>query len=102
MVYANETAEMNGKISKGIYLMTDVFGNQRKAKVVPAEKSVLVEMLEDAPKLRTNKAYKDFLYKKGSVRIKFAEHPVYCWNSEEFKVYAGESEPLYFEFENKA
>ena len=102
MVCANETAEMNGKISKGIYLMTDVFGNQRKTKVVPAEKSVLVEMLEDAPKLRTNKAYKDFLYKKGSVRIKFAEHPVYCWNSEEFKVYAEDgAEPLYFEFQSK-
>lgn len=101
MLSANDTAERDLKPVKGIYLMTDILGNQKRVKVVPAEKSVLVEMLEDAPKLRMNKVYKDFLYKKGSVRIKFAEHPVYCWNSEEFKVYAGESEPLYFEFENR-
>lgn len=103
MLSVNETAEKDLKPIKGIYLMTDILGNQRKVKVVPAEKSLLIELLEQAPKLKTNKSYDDFLYKKGSARLKYGDlSPLYCWNSMEFKVYPqGGSEPLYFEFERK-
>ena len=97
---ANETA-IQAKPKKGIYLMTDIFGNQRKVKVIPAEKSMSIELLEPAPKLRTNDNYDTFLYKKGSVRLKYGDlSPIYCWNSMEYKVYPQNgSEPLYFEFE---
>ena len=102
MIYANDTAE-DVKPVKGLYLMTDVYGNQRKVKIVPAEKSLLIEMVENAPKLRTDKDYDAFLYKKGSVRLKYGDlSTLYCWNDKEFKLYAGEgSNPLYFEFEKK-
>lgn len=83
--------------------MTDVFGNQRKVKVIPADKSMLIELLEPAPKLKTSKEYDDFLYKKGSVRLKYDDLSLlYCWNSMEYKVYPQSgSEPLYFEFQGK-
>lgn len=99
MLSANDTAEKNGKLLKGVYLMTDIFGNQRKVKVVPAEKSVLIEMIDDAPKQKTNDNYNTFLYKKGSVRVKFGDiSPLYCWSDSEFKIYANNGpEPLYFE-----
>ena len=79
--------------------MTDIYGNQRKVKVTPAEKSMKIELLETAPKLRTNKVLDDFLYKKGSTRLKYDDlSPLYCWNSMEYKVYPESgSEPLYFE-----
>lgn len=103
MLSVNDTAEKDIKPKKGIYLMTDVLGNQRKVKIVPAEKSLLIELLEQAPKLKTNKSYNDFLYKKGSVRLKYGDlSPLYCWNSMEFKVYPQSgSDPLYFAFERK-
>lgn len=102
MIFANDTAE-DVKPIKGLYLMTDIFGNQRKVKVVPAEKSLLIELVENAPKMRTNENYDTFLYKKGSVRLKYGDlSPLYCWNDKEFKVYPQSgSEPLYFEFEKK-
>ena len=100
---ANETADKDVRPIKGVYLMTDIYGNQRKVKVTPAEKSMKIELLEPAPKLKTNKIYDDFLYKKGSTRLKFGDlSPVYCWSSMEYKVYPQSgSEPLYFEFESK-
>lgn len=103
MINANDTADQNIKPIKGIYLMTDVYGNQRRVKVVPAEKSMKIELLEPAPKLKTNQVYDDFLYKKGSTRLFIGSiSPLYCWNSMEYKVYPKEgSEPLYFEFERK-
>ena len=99
---ANDTAE-DVKPIKGIYLMTDIYGNQRKVKVTPAEKSLSIELLEKAPKLRTNDNYDTFLYKKGSVRLKYGDlNPLYCFNNMEFKLYLKEgSEPLYLEFESK-
>lgn len=82
--------------------MTDIFGNQRKVKVVPAEKSIKIELLEPAPKKKTCKCYES-LYQKGSVRLLFGDlRQVYCWNSMEFKAYLQSgSEPLYFAFEDK-
>lgn len=99
---ANDTAE-DVKPIKGVYLMTDVFGNQRKVQVVPAEKSMSIKLLEKAPKLRTNNNYDTFLYKKGLCRLKYGDlSPLYCWSSMEFKVYPQNGlEPLYFEFESK-
>ena len=84
--------------------MTDIYGNQRKVKVTPAEKSIKIELLESAPKLRTNKTLDDFLYKKGSTRLLTGPTSlVYCWNSVEYKVYPESgSEPVYFEFQEKA
>ena len=83
--------------------MTDVYGNQRKVKVTPAEKSVKIELLEPAPKLKTDDVLDTFLYKKGSVRLLLGStSPLYCWNSMEYKVYPKSgSEPLYFEFQGK-
>ena len=103
MITANDTADKTIRPIKGIYLMTDIYGNQRRVKVLPAEKSIKIELLESAPKLRTNQVYDEFLYKKGSTRLLFGDlSPLYCWNSMEYKVYPKEgSEPLYFEFESK-
>ena len=103
MITANDTADTEVKPKKGVYLMTDILGNQRRVKVSPAEKSLLIEMIDKAPKLRTNKMYDTFLYKKGSVRLKYADYSLlYCFNDMEFKLYTEDgSEPLYFEFENK-
>lgn len=103
MINANDTADKTVKPIKGIFLMTDVYGNQRRVKVTPAEKSLHIEMIDKAPKLRTNKMYDTFLYKKGSVRLKYADYgPLYCFNDMEFKLYTKDgSEPLYFEFEKK-
>ena len=103
MLSANDTAERDLKPVKGIYLMTDILGNQRRVKVSPAEKSLHIEMIDKAPKLRTNKMYDTFLYKKGSVRLKYADYSLlYCFNDMEFKLYTEDgSEPLYFEFERK-
>lgn len=103
MITANDTADKGVKIKKGVYLMTDILGNQRRVKVSPAEKSLLIEMIDKAPKLRTNKMYDTFLYKKGSVRLKYADYSLlYCFNDMEFKLYTEDgSEPLYFEFERK-
>lgn len=103
MVKANDTADENIRPEKGVYLMTDVLGNQRRVKVTPAEKSLKIELLEPAPKLRTNQVYDEFLYKKGSVRLKYGDlRQVYCWSSKEYKVYPESgSEPLYFEFLDK-
>lgn len=99
MVTANETAEKEVKLLKGVYLMTDIFGNQRKVKITPAEKSIKIEMLEPAPKLRTNDDYDEFLYKKGVIRLlKASTSHLYCWDDSGFKLYPKEgSEPLYFE-----
>ena len=103
MITANDTADKEVKLKKGVYLMTDILGNQRRVKVSPAEKSLLIEMIDKAPKLRTNKMYDAFLYKKGSVRLKYADYSLlYCFNDMEFKLYTEDgSEPLYFEFERK-
>lgn len=103
MINANDTADKDIKPIKGIYLMTDIYGNQRKVKVTPAEKSMKIELLEPAPKLRTNQVYDDFLYKKGSVRlVDGSVSRVYCWDDMEFKIYPESGlEPLYFEFEKK-
>lgn len=103
MVNANDTAEKDYKLLKGVYLMTDIFGNQRKVKVIPAQKSIKIELLEPAPKLKTNENYDTFLYKKGSVRfVEGSTSPLYVWDNMEFKLYPKEgSEPLYFEFESK-
>ena len=103
MITANDTADKTIRPIKGIYLMTDIYGNQRRVKVLPAEKSIKIELLESAPKLRTNQVYDEFLYKKGSTRLLFGDlSPLYCWSSMEYKVYPKEgSEPLYFEFESK-
>lgn len=103
MISVNDTAEKDIKPKKGIYLMTDIYGNQRRVKVTPAEKSMKIELLESAPKLKTDKILDDFLYKKGSTRLLFGDlSPLYCWNSMEYKVYPKEgSEPLYFEFEKR-
>lgn len=100
---ANETAIQGIKPKKGIYKMTDIFGNQRKVKVTPAEKSIKIELLESAPKLRTNKTYDIFLYKKGSTRLKYGDlSHIYYWSDSEYKVYPeNASEPLYFEYEEK-
>lgn len=102
MITANDTAE-DVKPRKGLYLMTDIFGNQRRVEVVPAEKSLLIKMKDNPPKLKTNDNYDTFLYKKGSVRLKYGDiSPLYCFNDMEFKLYPKEgSEPLYFEFERK-
>ena len=98
IIDANDTCN-NIRPTKGVYLMTDIFGNQRKVKVQPAGKSILFELLEPAPKLRTNDDYDTFLYKNGSSRLKFGDlSPLYCWNDKEFKVCVGSGlEPLYFE-----
>lgn len=103
MINANDTAEKNCKPIKGVYLMTDIYGNQRKVKVVPAKESLSIELLEPAPKLKTNDNYDIFLYKKGSCRLKYGDlSPIYMWNSMEYKVYPQNgSEPLYFAFESK-
>lgn len=103
MITANDTADIAIKPKKGIYLMTDVYGNQRRVKITPAQKSMKIELLEPAPKLKTNPIYDEFLYKKGSTRLFYGDlSPVYCWNSMEYKVYPQSgSEPLYFEFERK-
>lgn len=78
--------------------MTDIFGNQRKVKVVPAEKSIKIELLEPAPKKKTCEGYEP-LYQKGSVRlVEGSTSRVYCWDDNEFKLYPKEGlEPLYFE-----
>ena len=104
MVTANETAEKDIKPKRGIYLMTDIYGNQRKTEIIPAEKSILIKLLEKAPKLHTNENYDTFLYKKGSCRLKFdAYNTIYCWDNISFKVYPENGlEPLYFEFEKKS
>lgn len=103
MITANETAQHDVKIKKGIYLMTDVFGNQKITKITPAEKSIKIELLEPAPKTKICKSYES-LYKKGSIRLLFGDlSPVYCWNSMEFKVYLQNGlEPLYFAFQKSA
>lgn len=103
MISANDTAKKDTKPIRGVYLMTDVLGNQRRVKVLPAQKSMLIEMIDSAPKLKTNENYNTFLYKKGSVRLKYADSsPLYCWDDMEFKLYpASGLEPLYFEFQNK-
>lgn len=102
MISVNDTAEFVKPV-KGIYLMTDIYGNQRKVEVVPASKSMAIKLKQNAPKLRTNRNYDTFLYKKGSTRLKYDDlSPLYCWNSKEFKVYPQNGlEPLYFEFEEK-
>ena len=103
MITANDTADKDVKPKKGVYLMTDIYGNQRKVKVTPAEKSMKIELLEPAPKLKTDEILNNFLYKKGSTRLLFGPiSPLYCWNSMEYKVYPKSgSEPLYFEFQSK-
>lgn len=103
MINANDTAKLNGKVLKGIYLMTDVLGNQRRVKVIPVEKSVLIKLLDNAPKLKTNDNYDEFIYGKGFVRLKYADSsPLYCWDDREFKLYpASGLEPLYFEFQQR-
>lgn len=103
MLSANDTAERGLKPVKGVYLMTDILGNQRRVKIVPAGKSLLIELLEQAPKLKTNKSYNDFVYEKGSVRLKYADYSLlYCFNDKEFKLYTKDgSEPLYFEFQGR-
>ena len=84
--------------------MTDIYGNQRKVKISPAQKSIKIELVENAPKLRTDKILNDFLYEKGSVRlVDGSVSRVYCWDDMEFKVYPEEGvEPLYFEFQKKS
>ena len=103
MKTANETASRDIKPIRGIYLMTDIYGNQRKVKISPAEKSMSIELLEQAPKLRTNRNYDTFLYKNGHCRLKYDDlSPLYVWDDKEFKLYPENgSEPLYFEFEKK-
>ncbi len=98
MLSVNETAEKDLKPIKGIYLMTDILGNQRKVKVVPAEKSIKIELIEEAPRLKANQAYKDFLYTKGYTRLGYEK--LYCWDTQNFKVYA-EEYPLYYEWLSK-
>ena len=104
MISVNDTAEKDLKPRKGIYLMTDIYGNQRKVKISPAQKSIKIELVENAPKLRTDKILNDFLYEKGSVRlVDGSVSRVYCWDDMEFKVYPEEGvEPLYFEFQKKS
>lgn len=104
MISVNDTAEKDLKPKKGIYLMTDIYGNQRKVKISPAQKSIKIELVENAPKLRTDKILNDFLYEKGSVRlVDGSVSRVYCWDDMEFKVYPEEGvEPLYFEFQKKS
>lgn len=83
--------------------MTDIYGNQRKVKVSSAQKSIKIELIDNAPKLKTDKILDEFLYKKGSVRlVEGSISRVYCWDDMEFKVYPEEGvEPLYFEFQSK-
>ena len=102
IIDANDTSDTVFP-AKGVYLMTDIYGNQRKVKIVPAEKSILFELLEPAPKLKTNDNYDTFLYKKGFCRLKYGDlSPLYCFSSTSYKFYPQNgSEPLYFEFENK-
>lgn len=102
MTNVNDTADESAKPVKGIYLMTDIFGNQRKAKVIPAEKSVKIELLEPAPTRKICESYRPF-YEKGSMRLLFGDlRQVYCWNDKEFKVYPQNGlEPLYFAFERQ-
>ena len=104
MINANDTAEKGTKPIKGIYLMTDVYENQRLVKVSPSEQSMKIEIVDSAPKPKTNSDYDDFLYKKGVCRLIYGDtSPLYCWNSMEFKVYPKSgSEPLYFEFQSKS
>lgn len=104
MKTANETAEHDLKPTKGIYTMTDMYSNQRRVKITPADKSMLLELLEPRPTKKTNKAYDDFLYTEGRARVKYnGPHEVLFWDTESFKVYPeGCEEPLYFEFESKA
>lgn len=99
MITANETAELHTRLKKGIYLMTDIFGNQRKVKITPATKSMRIDLLEPAPKLKTDEILNEFLYKKGSVRlVEGSTSRLYAWNDNEFKLYPKEGlEPLYFE-----
>ena len=101
MKTANETAEHDLKPLKGVYVMTDMFGNQRKVKITPAQKSMLIEMIEPSPK-RTNTEYDEFIYKKRACRVKYdVLSAVYYWNEGSFKIYPQNgSEPLYFEFED--
>lgn len=104
MKTANETAEEGIHPIKGIYLMTDMFGNQRRVKVSPAEKSMGIELLEPSPTKRTCKDYDTFLYEKGSCRLKYGDlSPLYCWTKDSFKLYPQNGpRPLYFEFESKS
>ena len=104
IIEANETAEKNCKPRKGVYLMTDIRGNQRRVKVSPAQKSIKIEMIDNAPKLRTDKSLSEFIYKKGSVRlVEGGESRVYCWDDMEFKVYPENGlDPFYFEFVEKS
>lgn len=103
MKSVNDTADNKTRLCRGIYLMTDIFGNQRKVKVCPAEKSIKIELIENAPKLKTCKEYDECLYKNGFCRIKLNEFNwLYIWNDKEFKIYASPNAiPLYFEFESK-
>lgn len=103
MKSVNDTADNKTRLCRGIYLMTDIFGNQRKVKVSPAEKSVKIELIENAPKLKTCKEYDECIYKDGCYKLKFdGVSPLYIWNDKEFKVYTESgSVPLYFEFQGR-
>ena len=100
---ANETAEIGLTPLRGEYVLTDIYGNQRRVRIVPASKSMSIELLEPSPTKRTNDNYDTFLYKKGSCRLKYDDlSPLYYFGRDSFKVYPQNGlEPLYFEFESK-
>lgn len=104
MKTANETAEQNIRPVRGIYLMTDIYGNQRRVKISPAEKSMLLELQEPRPTKKTCKAYDSFLYGKGTCRVKYnGIDKILYWDNGSFKIYPQDGvEPLYFELESKA
>ena len=83
MINANDTAEKDLKPIKGIYLMTDIHGQQKKVEVLPGKEIMKIKPLDGSKPLAENYSL------------------VYCWTDTEFKVYpSAGAEPLYLELEN--
>ena len=81
------------KPKRGKYLLTDVNGHQKKAEVIPADKSLGVDLV-DAP-LKGKNCSRLFV---GKGRKRLSYDSIKFWNDTSFKAYVGgEDSPVYFE-----